>query len=144
MEIVRNSKRLGTNLQFSIVRQQEPKKKLWNAGDRATLERIAYAAVYDMGSNLLWELVISLTRKTVISAMKRPDQVPPITEYEYSIARELAAADSRVIFAYEVRGLNASYAKFDVWPFGSQGPNGNIPGRRRVMNLCNYADPETK
>lgn len=143
IKIIKKSKSFNSELQFPIVRKQEPKKRLWNSGDNAAKQRNAYAAVFDMGRNLLSEVLVSLSSQRIISVKSRKDSVAPITNYEYDMATEVLQNDSRITRAYERRGLNASYAAFDLWAFGAQ-TDGNVIGRRRLRLVANYKDPETK
>lgn len=146
IKIIKKTKSFSSRLQFPIVRQQEPKKKLWNLGDPTAKRRIAYAAVYDVDRNILSEVLVSLSSQRVISIQSRKDSVAPITSYEQNIAKEVLRNDPRIKRAYERRGLNASQAAFDIWAFGAEGAQkgGNSLGRRRVKLVANYQDPETK
>lgn len=143
IKIIKGSKKFSAKINFPIVRNQEPKKKLWNSGDSAARERIAYAAVYDLSSNRLSEVLVSLQRQTVISVKERKDSIPAITEYEQTTAKELLRNDPRIMRAYERRGLNISNAAFDIWAYGVQ-KEGNVVGRRRVKFVANYKDPVTR
>lgn len=143
IKIIKKSKSFSSKLGFPIVRKQEPKKKLWNSGDTTAKQRIAYAAVYDLGRSLLSEVLVSLSSQRIISVKSRKDCVAPKTSYEFTIAKEILKKDPRIKRAYERRGLNATNAAFDIWAFGAQ-EDGNVIGRRRVKLVANYQDPETK
>lgn len=143
MKIVQESGKFGAKLHFSIVRQKEPKKKLWNSGNVDAMERKAYVAVFDLDQNLLSEVLVSLTKQRVISVTPRPNSVGPVTPYEYETATKVLENDSRIKLAYARRGLNVSNAAFDIWAFGSDVLN-NVVGRRRVELVFNYKDPATK
>lgn len=141
--IIKQSKKFTSKLNFPIVRNQEPKKKLWNSGDNAAKERIAYAAVYDLDNNHFSEVLVSLKTQSVISVRERKDRIPPMTVYEQTTAKKILQKDPRIIQAYERRGLNVSNAAFDIWAFGVQ-KEGNVIGRRRVKLVANYKDPHAR
>lgn len=143
IEIIKKSKSFSSQLLFPIVRQQEPKKKLWNSGDKAAKQRIAYAAVFDLSSNMLSEVSISLSKQSIISVKSRKDSVPVLTRNDYETAYEVLRKDPRIKQAYERRGLNASYAGLDIWAYGAHTINNGI-GRRPVKLIANYKDPATR
>lgn len=124
------------------MRKQEPKKKLWNSGDKAAQERVAYVVVYDLGRSLLSELFVSLSNQRIISHTTRTDSVGPMTSSDYSVAEEVLNKDPRIRQAYERRGLNVSNAAFDIWAYGAQ-KIGNVNGRRRVKVVFDYKEPST-
>lgn len=143
IKIIKKSKSFSSEIEFPIVRKQEPKKKLWNSGDPTAKKRIAYVAVYDVRRNLLSEVLVSLSNQRIISIKGLQNSLPPMTGSDHSVAEEVLRRDPRVIRAYERRGLNVSYAAFDIWAFGAQ-KIGNVAGRRRVKLVANYQDPKTK
>ncbi|KAJ6635451.1 Primary amine oxidase [Pseudolycoriella hygida] len=143
IQIIKKSQKFSSEIQFTIVRQQVPDKSLWNSGDKASRQRIAYAAVYDLRKNYLLQVLVSLSSKSVVSVKKSKDSIPPLTKYEITTGEEILSKDSRIKEAYERRGLNATYAAFIMWAFGAQ-EEGNAIGRRRVRPIAYYKDPETK
>lgn len=143
IRIIKKSKSFSSDVAFPIVRKQEPKKKLWNSGDITAKKRIAYVAVFDLGRNLLSEVLVSLSNQRIISIKGLQDSIAPMISTDYSVAEEVLKSDPRIKRAYERRGLNVTYAAFDIWAFGAQ-TIGNVPGRRRVKLVANYQDPETR
>ncbi|KAJ6635453.1 Primary amine oxidase, partial [Pseudolycoriella hygida] len=143
VDIIKTWNSFSSELIFAVIRNQEPNKKLWNLGDKAARERKAYAAVYDSDRRHLLEIIVSLDTKRVLSVKKSRDSIPPMTSSDYSIAKEVLQKDPRVIRAFERRGLNVTYASFDIWAFGAH-EEGNVEGRRRVRLVTNYKDPSTK
>lgn len=143
IKIIKKSKLFSSELNFPIVRKQEPKKKIWNSGAPAARERIAYAAVQDLGKNRLSEVLVSLRSQRVISVDRRKVSVTPLTQYEIETAQKIFSTDANIKRAYERRGLNGSYAASHEWVFGAFG-NGKVNGRRLVKSVPYYNEPGTK
>lgn len=141
IKIIKQSNSFSSKILFPIVRKQEPKKKEWNSGGQAAKERVAYAAVLDVGRDVLSEVLISLSSRRIISKKDSLQSVAAITKVEYDSAAEILRSDRRIINAYERRGLNMSYASFDIWAFGA---TGNVGGKRLIRVVPDYKDSETK
>lgn len=141
IKIIQKSKLFSSKILYPIVRKQEPKKVEWNSGRSSAKIRTAYAAVLDLSRNALYEVLINLKSRIVISWKKSPKNVAAVTIDENNRATEILLKDPRIISSYERRGLNMSYAAMDIWAFGA---SGNVNGRRLVRAVPNYQDPATK
>ncbi len=143
VKIIKASKEFGPVIEFSVVRKQEPKKKLWNSGNNAAKERIAYAAVYDISNNVLSEVLVSLKSNRIISIKKQIGKQTLMTDYDYKTSEFLCQNDERVKKGYLRRGLNVSNAAFDHWSNGASSII-EYPGRRIVKAIGLYQDSDTR
>lgn len=140
IRIIKKSKKFTSKVEFPIVRKQEPTKEHWNQWDDHSHQRIAYAAVYD--SNVLSEVLVDLTKESIISVESRKDTVPPLTRHEDNVA-QIILNDTRVKEAYLRRGLDLNYARFTTWSF-TELPDETVDGRRRVRTVPYYQEPDTR
>jgi len=124
-------------IEFAIIRAQEPKKSEWNAG-LASHQRIAYVALVKSATNLLMEVLVDLVKGSIISKSDLPSIIPPETEREEKRAKEAFLKDPRVIAAYNRRGLNPIYAQCELWAIGASGLS---PGKHFLRAIAYYQEP---
>ncbi|KAJ6635454.1 hypothetical protein Bhyg_14040 [Pseudolycoriella hygida] len=142
ISLIRNSGLFSPDIQWPIVRKQEPDKKLWNSGHWTGRKRMMFAAVFDLRNHTLYEVKICLTTGKIESVEEKEEMIPPIMKSDYEIANEVALGDPRIAKAFERRGLNLSHAHFDMWAVGEHVPGSN-KGQRRVKLVANYKPPGT-
>lgn len=98
---------------FGMIFLKEPHKKevlAYEEGDPYTRE--AFASVYDYPENRLYEAIIDLNEKELVSYKLIPGKQPVGTFEMDSIATEIAKADPRIQQALEKRGVDIDKVRF--------------------------------
>jgi primary-amine oxidase len=104
---------------FPIVKLKEPPKsevQAWSPGQ--PFRREAFVNVYDSPKNHLFEAVVDLRAKAVLSWLAQPADQPAITVSEYSAADSIVRADTRWQTAMRNRGINPNDVYLDGWSPG--------------------------
>ena len=104
---------------FPIVKLKEPPKSevlAWSPGQ--PFRREAFANVYNNAKNQLFEVVVDLHKKSVVSWVGQPGDQPAISLSEYVTADSLVRADTRWQSAMLSRGINPNDVYLDGWAPG--------------------------
>ena len=121
---------------FNTVRLQEPPKPevlAWSPGKR--FSRRAFADVYDRHANRLYQAVVDLRAKKLVSWTPRAGVQPPVSETEYEDAATVIQSDPRWRKAMRRRGIDPKDVYLDVWAPGEVDLAGSRPGTRYLRAL---------
>jgi len=144
IQIIQNSALFSRDIQFPIIRTLEPQKSGWNAGRRSvSRQRIAYVAVFDYKTNLLYRVLVNLRNGSIISRVLLKSALPPVQDREYNDANMTFSNDPRVQLALKRRGLDIRRTGCDASALGSLGWSLNGIGTRLVRVALSYQDPKT-
>src|SRR5215831_13436933 len=134
--VVRASDQLGREVLFIRVFLHEPPKSAvlaFQAG--AALERQAFVLIRDRHARTTCEVIVSLTRRTILSWKELPGVQPPITFDEFLECERMVQSDPTWQAAMKRRGVtDPSLAMVDPWSAGYYGP-ADDPARRLVRAL---------
>ena len=134
--VVRASDRLGRGALFIRVFLHEPEKNAvlaFRAGD--AFERQAFVLVRDRHARTTCEVVVSITRGTILSWKDLGGVQPPITFDEFLECERMVQSDPTWQAAMKRRGVtDFSLAMVDPWSAGHYGP-ADDPARRLVRAL---------
>jgi primary-amine oxidase len=124
---------------FNTVRLQDPPKAevlAWSPGK--PFSRRAFADVYDRRTNRLYQVVVDLRAKRLVSWKLKPGAQPPVSETEYEDAASVIQADPRWQRAMRRRGIPIKDVYLDVWAPGEVRVKGSRPGTRYLRALSFY------
>ena len=134
--VVRASDRLGREVLFIRVFLHEPPKSAvlaFRAGD--ALERQAFVLIRDRRARTTGEVIVSITRRTILSWKTLSGVQPPITFDEFLECERMVQSDPTWQAAMKKRGVSDfSLAMVDPWSAGYYGP-ADDPARRLVRAL---------
>jgi primary-amine oxidase len=119
IEVIEASSRFPDGAFFPTVVLKEPPKAEVLAGQ--STRREAFANVYDPEANELFEVVVDLRARRILSWVRRTDRQPPVYETEYTVADEIVRADPRWRQAMRDRGIAPRDVYIDVWAPGELG-----------------------
>jgi len=134
--VIENYSKFPQGAFFPIVALKEPRKEdvlAWSPGK--SFKRQAFANVYDRGRNQLFEVIVDLIAKRVVSWTARPGLQPAVTASEYGDADAIARADKRWQKAMAQRGINPDDVYLDVWAPGDVLLPNVKPGTRLLRAL---------
>jgi len=140
IKIIKSSGKFTNDIQFPILRRQEPPKSIWQL-KRVSAQRVAYVAVFDSSKNLLSGVLVDIPDGSILSNVELPSQLQPVTAREDRDASEIFKSDPRVINAFSRRVLNITFVYPEFWALGASGPSG---GQRLVRAVPFYWDPSTR
>src|SRR5215472_18929228 len=133
---VRASGRLGPKVLFIRVFLHEPDKAGvlgYKEGD--PLERQAFVLIRDRRARTTHEVIVSVTRRTIVSWTEVPGVQPPITIDEFFECERMVQSNPMWQAAMSKRGVtDFSLAMVDPWSAGYYGPSDD-PSRRLVRAL---------
>lgn len=140
-EILTRSGRVPDGSRFVSVSLQEPPKEQVLAWEGApSLEREAFAVVYDRAGRTLHEAVISLTSGEVVQCEPVPGAKPSYLLEEVFAVSDVLTADPRWQEAMRRRGVtDLSRAHIDPWP--GAWLSETDPGERRVCRPLTWVRP---
>ncbi|HTK92125.1 MAG TPA: primary-amine oxidase [Verrucomicrobiae bacterium] len=134
--VVRASDRLGPQVLFIRVCLHEPPKRTvltFQTGD--ALERQAFVLLRDRLARTTCEVIVSVTRRTILSWKDLAGVQPPITFDEFLECERMVQSDPTWQAAMKKRGVtDFSLAMVDPWSAGYYGP-ADDPARRLVRAL---------
>ncbi len=134
--ILREQRDLGEHAQFVYVTLMEPPKDrvyAFDTSDCAPLDREAFVVLRERAQCVVYEAVVSLTAREVLSWREVPGVQAPITEDEIAQYEQIVKSDPRWQEAMRRRGVtDFSRARLDPWPAGYYGP-GDAPERVRLL-----------
>jgi primary-amine oxidase len=125
---------------FPIVSLNEPPKSdvlAWSPGH--AFRREAFAQVYDRPANRLYEAIVDLRAKRLLSFVERPGAQPAVFDDEYSAADVAVRADPRWRRAMARRGIDPDDVFLDVWAAGDVGLPRGAEHTRLLRALSFYA-----
>jgi primary-amine oxidase len=130
-QVIEASEQFPAGAYFPIVSLNEPPKAevlAWSPG--RPFQREAFAQVYDRPANRLFEAVVDLNEKRLLSFVERPGAQPAVFADEYSAAADAVKADARWRRAMGRRGIDPDDVFLDVWAPGEVGlPSGGESAR---------------
>ena len=97
---------------------------------RQAFSRKAFADVYNRRANRLYQAVVDLRAKRLLSWTPRTGVQPPVSETEYADAATLSQSDPRWRRAMRRRGIPLKDVYLDVWAPGEVDVKGSRPGTR--------------
>jgi primary-amine oxidase len=105
----------------TVVLKEPPKGEVlaWSPG--RPFRREAFANVYDRDSNTLFEAVVDLRDRRLVSFVERPDRQPPVHDSDYTDADKVVRADPRWRRAMRDRGIAPDDVFLDIWAPGEIG-----------------------
>jgi primary-amine oxidase len=134
--VVRASDRLGRQVLFIRVSLHEPPKGTvlaFRTGD--ALERQAFVLLRDRRARTTCEVIVSITRRSILSWKDLAGVQPPITFDEFLECERMVQSDPTWQAAMKRRGVtDFSLAMVDPWSAGYYGP-ADDPARRLVRTL---------
>jgi primary-amine oxidase len=134
--VVRASDRLGRQVLFIRVSLHEPAKSTvlaFRTGD--ALERQAFVLIRDRLARITCEVIVSITRRTILSWKDLSSVQPPITFDEFLECERMVQSDPTWQAAMKRHGVtDFSLAMVDPWSAGYYGP-ADDPARRLVRTL---------
>src|SRR5438105_913418 len=122
LHTIEADKRFPKGALFPIVQLREPPKSDVLAG-RHILRR-AFANVYDEPRNRLYEVVVDVSSRKVVSWTWIKGRQPSVTSSEFALAQKIIRRDPRWQHAIRLRGLNPKDVFLDVWSPGEIGLKG--------------------
>ena len=118
--VVRASGRLGRDVLFIRVFLHEPPKSAvlaFRMGD--ALDRQAFALIRDRQARTTSEVIVSITRRTILSWKDLSGVQPPITFDEFLACERTVQSDPTWLAAMKRRGVtDCSLAMVDPWSAG--------------------------
>ncbi|MBM4441926.1 MAG: primary-amine oxidase [Candidatus Rokubacteria bacterium] len=136
VSVVRASARLGSDVLFIRVCLHEPAKAVvlaFREGD--AIERQAFVLIRDRRARTTAEVIVSLSRREIVSWKELRDVQPPITIDEFLECERAVQASAAWQAAMRKRGVtDFSLAMVDPWSAGHYGP-ADDPVRRLVRAL---------
>jgi primary-amine oxidase len=133
-EVLRAAKELTDSARFVFVTLHEPPKAAvlgWSADDDP-LPRDAHVVLYDRGTRLTYEAVVSLTDRAVGSWTPLEGVQAPIMAEEFESCEAIVQADPRWQDAMRKRGVeDFSLTMIDPWASSWTGPEDD-PSARRI------------
>jgi len=134
--VVRGSDRLGRQVLFiRVVLDEPPKSAVLAFRTGHTFERQAFVLIRDRGARTTCEVIVSITRRTIVSWKELPGVQPPITFDEFLECERMVQSDPAWQAAMKMRGvIDLSLAMVDPWSAGYYGP-ADDPARRLVRAL---------
>src|SRR3954471_7702633 len=132
--ILRDAQGLADTARFVFITLHEPTKQDLARG--ADLPREAEIVLYERAEKMLYEGVVSLTAREVVSWRARPGVQPPIMAEEFFATEDIVRADPRWEDAMRRRGVtDLSLAMIDPWASSWTGPEDDPTARRIVRPL---------
>jgi primary-amine oxidase len=128
----------------TLVLNEPPKQEVLNFTPRANLRREAYIEIFDRPGNALYEAVVDLTGKQVLSFKARPSGTQPAVFLdEFRSILPIVRNDKEWIWAMQRRGINPGDVYLDVWGGGDlpvvKDREGNpVPEGTRVMRVLSF------
>src|SRR3954470_16930290 len=135
--VIEQTKRLAPDTFFPIVKLDEPAKSDGSWTPSAQFPRRAFADVYDRGANKLYEAVVDLRTKQLVSWTPRPGAQPAVFLSEYEAADSIVHAYGPFKMAMRDRGLDPKDVYVDLWAPGDS-PSSAAPGTRLLRMLLFY------
>jgi primary-amine oxidase len=137
---IEHDNRFPAGAYFPIVTLKEPAKSdvlAWAPGQ--PFARQAFANAYDPGRNRLYEAVVDVRAKTVISWAQKAGAQPAIYLTEFADADAIVRADPRFAAAMSARGINPEDVYIDVWAPGDISGVTSDPGARLMRAIAFYS-----
>src|SRR5437660_6840886 len=137
--VIEASPRFPKGARFPTVRMEEPSKAevlAWSPGK--PFPREAYAEVYDIPGNRLYQAIVDLRTQRLVSWTPKPGSQPSVTVTEFADADALMRADPRWRKALRPRGIDPNDVLLDVWAPGDVNVPGAIRGHRFLRALSDY------
>ena len=133
-QVLRAGRGLTDSARFVFVTLHEPPKAAvlgWSPGDDP-LPREAHVVLYDRGTHLTYEAVVSLTDRAVVSWTPLAGVQAPIMAEEFEACEAIVQADPRWQDAMRKRGVeDFSLTMVDPWASSWTGPQDD-PAARRI------------
>ncbi len=132
--ILREERHLEESAQFVFVTLMEPPKdRVWAYSAGTALERQAFVVLHERALCAVYEAVVSLDTREVLSWQEIRGVQPPLTRDETIAYEEVVRDDPRWQEAMRRRGVtDLDGAKLDPWPVGYDGPE-DAPERGRFL-----------
>src|SRR5829696_7079646 len=127
--VIEQSRPLARGTFFPLVKLDEPAKAGSGWTLRKPLARRAFANVFDRDANALYEAVVDLKAKKLVSWTRRQGEQPAVYLSEYAAADEIVHAYGPFQQAMRARGLDPADVYVDVWAPGDR-PSSAAPGTR--------------
>lgn len=121
LEVVSDHLKLGQELRIEIIELFEPPKQevYSNTPD---IDRQAFVNAYRANKNGVWRMIVSITRKSVISSTFLDDVYPRVQFEEYDPIEKALYADPRFVEALKKRGItDLDYVITEPWSTGRFG-----------------------
>jgi primary-amine oxidase len=117
VSILRAEHRLGASTRLPLLSLKEPAKAEILAG--RTPARQAFAVLYERASRQIFEAVIDLSSRHVVSWKEIPGVQPPLLLEDFSLAEQIVRADPGWRAALAKRGItDLSRVQVDCWGSG--------------------------
>ena len=132
--LLKEARGLAATARFVFVHLHEPTKTaLAGWSPESPLPREAEIVLYERGERMLYEAVVSLTERTVLSWRARPGVQAPVMAEEFFATEDIVRADERWQEAMRRRGItDLDLAMIDPWASSWTGPEDD-PGARRIV-----------
>ncbi len=128
--VIEASKQFPKDAFFPLVTLKEPSKT------EAHPAREAFANVYDQAGNRVYEAVVDLRARKLVSWAEQPNAQPAVFASEYATVDELVRADQRWQKAMRDRGIDPDDVYLDDgWAVGDLTVPGVKPGTRLLRAL---------
>jgi primary-amine oxidase len=141
-KVIEQTKNLTDGMFFPVVKLLEPAKsevQSWSPGQPFT--RRAFANVFDRAANTLYEAVVDLRTKQLVSWAARPGSQPAVYGTEWGDADAIVHAYAPWKKAIRDRGIDPKDVYVDVWAPGDLPANGAPAGTRLLRALAFYQGP---
>ena len=135
--VIERSKRLAPGTFFPIVKLDEPAKDEASWTPAGQFPRRAFANVFDHGANKLFEAIVDLRTKQLVSWTPRPGVEPAVYLSEYEAADAITHSYGPFKKAMRDRGIDPKDVYVDVWAPGDA-PSSAAPGTRLLRTLAFY------
>lgn len=136
---IRADPRFPKGALFPIVTLLDQSKSgvlAWKPG--RPFARRAFADVYDEPRNRLYEVVVDVRKRDIVSWTRRTGVQPAVGLSEYALAQAIIRRDPRFRHSMRIRGLNPKDVYLDVWALGDLPVTGVRPGARLLRGIADY------
>lgn len=137
--VIEHAKNLADGTFFPVVKLSEPAKSdvlAWSPGQ--PFGRKAFANVFDRGANKLYEAVVDLKSKQLVSWTLKPGAQPAVFGTEWGDADSLVHAYAPWKKAMRDRGIDPKDVYVDVWAPGDLPAPGAPAGTRLLRAIAFY------
>ena len=132
--LVRGAQGLAASARFVFVTLHEPSKTALAAGGPGSRE--AEVTVYERSERMLYEGIVSLSEREMVSWRARPGVQPPVMAEEFFATEDIVRDDPRWQEAMARRGVtDLTLAMIDPWASSWTGPEDDPSARRIVRPL---------
>ena len=138
-KVIEQARNLGPGMFFPVVKLSEPPKSdvlAWSPGQ--PFARKAFANVFDRGANKLYEAVVDLKTKQLVSWTPRPGSQPAVFGTEWGDADSIVHAYAPWKKAIRDRGIDPKDVYVDVWAPGDLPAPGAPAGTRLLRAIAFY------